>query len=101
LLVVPARKTTSVKSPSNFIAITDAAADGNYDFLLLPFEYYPPPPFRLSVGDIHRGGANVLFCDGHVEWFLKNDVVVQMPVGPGDAFKQRRWNITDEPFGPW
>ena len=47
-------------------------------------------------GRIHRDGANVLFCDGHVQWYLQTDLI---PAGsathaPSAASKlnRRLWN---------
>jgi len=53
--------------------------------------------FDNSPGSIHRGGANVLFCDGHVQWFLKRDLVVRWPVIAEEGAKQRMWNIDNRP----
>ena len=27
-------------------------------------------------GRVHGGGANVLFCDGHVTWYRQEDLIV-------------------------
>ena len=52
------------------IAIADTTADGQFDFLISP---------KLDSGWlpalVHRGGANVLFCDGHVQWYLQKDLI--------------------------
>src|SRR5207253_9034181 len=55
-----------VRVPEDMIAIADGVADGKVDGAIVPFgdsvKYMWP-------GNVHSGGANVLFCDGHVQWF--------------------------------
>jgi prepilin-type processing-associated H-X9-DG protein len=29
----------------------------------------------VTLGRIHRGGDNVLFCDGHVTWYKQEDLI--------------------------
>jgi len=53
-------------------------------------------------GRIHNGGANVLFCDGHVEWFLHDNLIVHSPVPlptllPKEINLRRMWNRDNEP----
>ena len=51
-------------------------------------------------GTVHRDGANVLFCDGHVQWYLQSDLVpLPVPRGPSPvAFRNRRlWNNDNRP----
>ena len=60
-----------VRKPTDMIAIADSAADGKGDFLLSPFPETPMLP-----GKVHFGGANILFCDGHVQWHLQRDVIL-------------------------
>jgi prepilin-type processing-associated H-X9-DG protein len=53
-------------------------------------------------GNIHRGGANLLFADGHVQWSLQRDVWIQIitPI-PQEANKQRIWNSDNQPAALW
>jgi prepilin-type processing-associated H-X9-DG protein len=49
-------------------------------------------------GNIHRNGANVLFVDGHVGWFLQADLI-NTTVGstrPGWQLMRRMWNRDHE-----
>jgi len=99
------RRPTSVKSASEFIIMADASSDGWSDGVIRPDN---STPFNTSVGvlsnaigNVHRGGANVLFCDGHVQWFLQSDLMIQMPPVEQEASKQRRWNADNEPAGKW
>ncbi len=96
-----ARKVTSVRSPAEFIIMADSTANGLNDFQILPNRNSIAPDIENMVGDIHRGGANILFCDGHVEWHLRNDVTTIFPAAPDDAAKQRLWNADNQPAQPW
>lgn len=85
------RAASQVKVPEDTVAIADSTADGVFDMSIMPL--------RSNVsevpGRIHAGGANVLFCDGHVQWYLQQDIDVDD--GPGkrtleNAWRWRRWN---------
>jgi len=67
----PELKVSRVKMPSEMIAIADSQGDAQTDLMLSAFQDTTCPP-----GKIHRGGANVLFCDGHVEWCNYNDITL-------------------------
>ena len=83
-----------VKVPSEMIAITDSTADGIADFLINPSLSVP---FQWP-GKIHNGGANVLFCDGHVQWHLQKELTVE-PIAndPRWIAMRRMWNNNHEP----
>lgn len=51
-----------VIKPSDMIAIADS--DGGGDIHFFRYRGIPVNP----PGDLHNRGANVVFCDGHVEW---------------------------------
>jgi prepilin-type processing-associated H-X9-DG protein/prepilin-type N-terminal cleavage/methylation domain-containing protein len=60
-----------VKAPGDMIAIADSSHG----------ERRGGPPLTVSgmrsgtpPAPVHRGGANVLFCDGHVQWYLQADI---------------------------
>ncbi len=84
------RKFTNVKSPSAFILVADSTADGWEDMWVM--SNIISGPASQSVGTVHRGGANVLFCDGHVQWYLQQDISVKWRPVPEEAAKQRLWN---------
>ena len=88
-----------LKSGSDFIMIADIVADGHGDFGILPINA-TAVTFQ-SLGDVHRGGANVLFGDGHVQWYLPQDLMLQWPVVPEEAAKQCKWNLDNQPSRPW
>jgi len=95
------QKVSSMRCPSEFIMMGDTFANGNNDFELQPNEHSLVEALGLIVGNIHRGGANIVFGDGHVQWYLQSDLVVKLPVGPEDAPKQRLWNLDHEPSRQW
>ncbi|HEV8378414.1 MAG TPA: H-X9-DG-CTERM domain-containing protein [Tepidisphaeraceae bacterium] len=59
------------------------------------------PNFDDRLATIHRGGANVLFGDGHVSWYLRDQLCTKYPPDPSDAAKQRLWNADNEPTQKW
>lgn len=84
-----------VVSPADMIAIGDSDGDGINDARISfmravgnPMPSYPP-------GDIHRRGANVVFCDGHVEW-QKQSAWLKL----NDA-TAKRWHYDNQPHGEW
>jgi prepilin-type processing-associated H-X9-DG protein/prepilin-type N-terminal cleavage/methylation domain-containing protein len=85
-------KASRVRRSEEMIAIADNVADGAWDFNIDPTT---PAEFP---GKIHGNGANVLFCDGHVEWFLQKDLTVIDPITKAaypDAKRrpiERMWN---------
>jgi prepilin-type processing-associated H-X9-DG protein len=58
----------TVVRPEEMIAIADSDGNGAADAEIMFYKppFLPRPPY--APGDPHRGGPNVLFCDGHVEW---------------------------------
>jgi prepilin-type processing-associated H-X9-DG protein len=91
-------KANRVKQPTEMIAVTDSSADGLYD------AYVTPADSRGTVapGNIHGGGTNVLFCDGHVTWYPQNDVMISLFTR--DQYpKIRMWNYDHglAPMPPW
>ena len=87
-----------VRAPSDMIALGDAGTDKLWDLLLNPHEEPPPASSEDQTtinswlpANRHSGGANVVFCDGHVEyaaqkrWIEKTDPA------------RRRWNHDHEP----
>jgi prepilin-type processing-associated H-X9-DG protein len=52
------------------IMITDNTPDGHWDFNIDPREPTEAP------GALHKGGANVLWTDGHVTWKLLKELVL-------------------------
>lgn len=82
-------KPSAIKIPAEMIAIADNHPKLSWDYNLDPRDPTEYP------GDIHHSGANVLFCDGHVAWYLQADLIIQNPGGAYNAHDQmvaRMWN---------
>ncbi len=60
----------------------------------------PRPSSYIPPGRVHGGGANVLFCDGHVTWHPQADLLIPEPDTIADAPKIRMWN-NDHMAMPW
>jgi prepilin-type processing-associated H-X9-DG protein len=78
-------RASRVRVPAEMVAIADSMGDGLSDPFIGPGR--ERSPFEGSVGAVHRGGANVLFCDGHVQWYHLNDITVP----PATALYQPPW----------
>jgi len=100
------RRPDSIRSGSEFILMTDTNADGFFDFETGPYISarldLTPDSYMISfelIGRPHRGGLNVLFYDGHVQWYSYSDLTMNryVPVIPNDGPKQRMWNWDNKP----
>jgi prepilin-type processing-associated H-X9-DG protein/prepilin-type N-terminal cleavage/methylation domain-containing protein len=76
-----------VRVPADMIAIADSTADSRLDYVISPMIDAP----QVWPGRVHRGGANVLFCDGHVMWYRPEELVVDAQT-PANAPRIRMWN---------
>ena len=90
----PELKASRVRRPAEMIAIADSTGDGYVDGFI--------GPYKLDVGAlpgrVHDGGANVLFCDGHVQWYLQKDLEVPLNTfDPVYGSRARMWNFDYEP----
>jgi prepilin-type processing-associated H-X9-DG protein/prepilin-type N-terminal cleavage/methylation domain-containing protein len=77
-----------IKMPAEMVAVADSNGDGFQDYLISPEGYAT----RTWPGTVHSGGANVLFCDGHVTWYVQQDLVIHDPPSQDDKPKIRMWN---------
>jgi len=72
------------------IAIADSNANGLLDYHISAFKETGAK--HMWPGRVHGGGANVLFCDGHVTRYPQEELLV------GEADRRlrpsnvRRWN---------
>jgi prepilin-type processing-associated H-X9-DG protein/prepilin-type N-terminal cleavage/methylation domain-containing protein len=97
-----ARTLGSVRRPSEFIIMADTTANGSEDFRIAPDNTSLGVGAEDVIGNVHSGGANVLFFDGHVQWYLETDIRIQTrPPIPQEAAKQRLWNADNEPAQAW
>jgi prepilin-type processing-associated H-X9-DG protein len=82
-------RATRVKAPAEMIAIADRGrGTDRYRYNI------DPTTQREWPGDVHRKGANVLFADGHVAWYLQSDLTNVNPAAPrpGWEMMRRMWN---------
>jgi prepilin-type processing-associated H-X9-DG protein/prepilin-type N-terminal cleavage/methylation domain-containing protein len=95
-------KVSVIRVPSDMIAIADTTVEGGDDIYIAPHAGAPGAP----PGSIHRGGANVLFCDGHVQWYRRADLILPDTFDPSVpefarfAGIARMWN-NDHKAGYW
>ena len=90
-----------VKVASDMVAIADSTIDSNVDFLVHPIwatVAAGPGGRTFFPGRIHSGGANVLFCDGHVQWYRQQELVPMDATDSPDNLRIRRmWNNDNRP----
>ena len=75
-----------VRLPAQMIAVADSFTDGVFDFNIDPNDTNENP------GKLHNNGANVLFCDGHVDWYAQSDLINVNPTTPQGAAMNQMWN---------
>jgi prepilin-type processing-associated H-X9-DG protein/prepilin-type N-terminal cleavage/methylation domain-containing protein len=85
-------KASLVRHASQVIVIADNNAPvsgGAYNMNLDPNDPTQCP------GVIHRGGANCLYCDGHVEWHIQKDLILYNAANPNIRYNPgtTNWNI--------
>lgn len=81
---------SSVRAPADMIAVADNSSreTARTDSAALDVGFM----HRMSwPGKIHRGGANMLFCDGHVEFAKQTNWMAPTTTA------RRRWNNDNEP----
>lgn len=87
-------RATRVRVPADMIAIADAVGDGYFDFEICP---HPDSATVMNPGPIHKGGSNVLFCDGHVQWYARRSLLVSAGFVPIEAQTRCMWNNDHQP----
>jgi prepilin-type N-terminal cleavage/methylation domain-containing protein/prepilin-type processing-associated H-X9-DG protein len=86
-------RATRIKAPAELIALADRGRGTDR------YRYNIDPTTQTEYpGNIHRNGANVLFVDGHVSWFLQKDLtnVGRGSLRPGWEQMRRMWNRDHE-----
>ncbi len=80
----------NVISPSHCIIVTDTSKRSIYypyrwyaGYSITAWSGFPPPT--------HRGGANILFVDGHVRWYHHDTREIPIDWGFPDRHKFRLW----------
>lgn len=80
-----------VSNPADMIAIGDSNGDGREDGLISFVRQFATSPVPFPPGDLHKKGANIVFCDGHVEW-QKQTKWIELTEAAA-----RRWNNDNQP----
>jgi prepilin-type processing-associated H-X9-DG protein/prepilin-type N-terminal cleavage/methylation domain-containing protein len=82
-------KATRVKQPAEMIMIADNVPDGVWDFAIDPRNVFEAP------SPLHKGGSNVLWCDGHVTWQHQKELVLFDIKNPNIKFPPNSppWNV--------
>jgi prepilin-type N-terminal cleavage/methylation domain-containing protein/prepilin-type processing-associated H-X9-DG protein len=78
---------SKIVAPSDMIAIADSFADGFWDQWITPQSTYP----GSHPAKRHNRGAQVLFCDGHAQWFSHAELISTRPEA------RSRWNNDHKP----
>jgi prepilin-type processing-associated H-X9-DG protein/prepilin-type N-terminal cleavage/methylation domain-containing protein len=85
----PELKASRVKSAAEMIAVADSTGDAKYDAVISPLS----AATWMVPGSVHGGGANVLFCDGHVSWYPQKDLILpEDPLDPAYSGIAQMWN---------
>ena len=87
-----------VRVPIEMIALGDSGTDTDWDLLMNPHQS-PPSSDKHDLSTLnswlpsrrHRGGANAVFCDGHVEYAAQKRWIEK-----SDRARQR-WNNDNQP----
>jgi len=77
-----------VQAPSEMIAIADT--EHEWADAISPY-FLPEDNHFFSIGNLHNGGANAVFCDGHVEYAKQSKWV------EASETARKRWNNDNEP----
>ena len=102
-----------VRVPANMIAIMDTSTWTNVPkladaFGVIPVSYSHFVSWHAltTPTPVHSGGTNVLFCDGHVQWYPTKDLLIndvqavlagRVPNSVRDQQVARMWNHDHEP----
>ena len=73
--MLTARKRADVVYPATTVAVCEQALGIPFTRSVNPYAGFPFYPKQIEKGWLrHGGGANYLFCDGHVAWFAPKSV---------------------------
>jgi len=80
-------KDTSIRNPSGNIVNSDSDEDHLWDSLIAPYDLATVPPY--PVGSRHDLGANILFADGSVHWYLAAFITAQVSTNSDNLWDTR------------
>jgi prepilin-type N-terminal cleavage/methylation domain-containing protein/prepilin-type processing-associated H-X9-DG protein len=82
-------KASQVRKAAEVIMIADNTPDGQFDFNIDPLDPFEAP------GSIHKGGANILWCDSHVSWKHQKELVLYDLKNPTIKYpsSNSRWDM--------
>jgi prepilin-type N-terminal cleavage/methylation domain-containing protein/prepilin-type processing-associated H-X9-DG protein len=80
-----------VSQPSEMIAIGDSDGNGLGDGIISFMRPQVGLPPDFPPGNVHKKGANIVFCDGHVEWQKQARWIELTPQAA------RRWHYDNQP----
>lgn len=87
--------TGQVANPADMIAVGDSDGDGVSDGSISLMRGTPASRPVIPPGEVHKKGANIVFCDGHVEW-QKQTKWIELTTEAA-----RRWHYDNQPHGEW
>lgn len=82
---------SQIRNPADMIAIGDSDGNGARDAEIAYFRLMATQLPLLTPGNHHKGGGNIVFCDGHVEWQTQAKWVALT------EYAARRWNNDNQP----
>lgn len=69
------RSVSAYPHPDSTVLYADS---GDFEAHFTPYPAYPPTGVingsGYPVSQIHKGGANAVFLDGHVKWYLRDEI---------------------------
>ena len=88
-------RNNQIVNASEMIAVADRSDGTPWSW---PWEYNIDPTNPPEYpGTCHSGGANVLFADGHVWWYVQKDLLTDGTFSPRDQSIRRMWNNDNQP----
>jgi prepilin-type N-terminal cleavage/methylation domain-containing protein/prepilin-type processing-associated H-X9-DG protein len=95
-VIIPAQMISIGDSATFIDAIFGAQPQSNIpDQIYIAFPYIVQPMGYVGVGDWHDGGANMLFCDAHVQFAKQTTWIAATDQS------RRLWNSDNQPHPEW
>jgi prepilin-type processing-associated H-X9-DG protein len=84
-----------VSQPAEMIAVGDSDGNGFGDGMISFMRPQVGASPDFPPGEVHKKGANIVFCDGHVEWQKQAKWIQLTPQAA------RRWHYDNHPHPEW